>query len=208
MPLTATAHGPRTLAPYEAPVLEPVARVDPRDAARLEVEQMRKEGFEAGYEAGMDLAAAEVRAAIARHDAATERLSTAAAALEEAARDLRAADHVQLEEIERDVVGLAVALAAEIVGRELTVTDEPVRDALARAMQLVPDRRTPVAIVHPDDADAARDALAGDPRWRGGVDVVADSRVERGGCVLEVGDCRIDGQIAPALDRLRAALVD
>lgn len=197
----------RSAAPYEAPVLQPVERVDPLDAARLAMEHARKEGFEAGYQAGLDLAHAEVTAAIARHDRETERLQQAAVALEEAHRRLLAADRLVLEDVERDVIELAIALATDIVGREVATVDAPVRDALARALQLVPDRRTPTVVVHPDDLAAARQALDSDPRWGATVELVADGRVEPGGCVVEVGDCRIDGQVGPAIERMRSALV-
>ena len=37
--------------------------------------------------------------------------------------------------------------------------------------------------------------------------VIADPAVEPGGCILEVGDSRIDAQLGSALDRVRAALL-
>ncbi len=197
---------PRTAAPYEAPVLQPVERVDPLDAARLALEHARKEGFEAGYQAGMDLAHAEVSAAITRHDRETERLQRAAHALEAAHQRLLAADRLVLEDIEVDVIELAIALATDIVGRDVAAAAAPVRDALARSLQLVPDRRTPTVVVHPDDLATARNAIDADPRWGASVELVADGRVEPGGCVVEVGECRIDGQVGPALARLRSAL--
>ena len=40
-----------------------------------------------------------------------------------------------------------------------------------------------------------------------GVTIVADPAVESGGCILEVGDSRIDAQLGPALDRVRSALL-
>jgi flagellar assembly protein FliH len=196
----------RTAAPYEAPVLQPVERVDPLDAAQLALEHARKDGFEVGYHAGMDLAQAEVTAAVARHDQESERLQRAALALEDAHRRLLAADRLVLEDIEVDVIELAIALATEIVGREVAASDAPVRDALARSLQLVPDRRTPTVVVHPDDLATARHAIDSDPRWGASIELVADGRVEPGGCVVEVGECRIDGQVGPALDRMRVAL--
>lgn len=196
----------RRTALYEAPVLQPSERIDPQDALRIAQEHARKEGFEAGYQAGLDLAEAEVTAAIAHHHRAADRLVQAALALEEGHRRLLAADRVVLEEIESDVIELAIALATEVVGRELTVTAQPVRDALLRALQLTPDRRTPTVLVHPDDADAAAEVIAEDPRWGATVELARDARVERGGCVVEVGDCRIDGQIGTAIERIRSAL--
>jgi flagellar assembly protein FliH len=196
----------RSAAPYEAPALQPVERVDPLDAARLAIEHARKEGFESGYQAGMDLAGAEVTAAIVRHDRESERLQRAALALEDAHRRLLAADHVVLQDIEVDVIELAVALATEIVGREVAASDAPVRDALTRALRLVPSRTAPIVVVHPDDLATASDALAGDPSWGATVELVADGSIEPGGCVVEVGECRIDGQVGPAIARVRSAL--
>jgi flagellar assembly protein FliH len=37
--------------------------------------------------------------------------------------------------------------------------------------------------------------------------VIPDPAVEAGGCILEVGDSRIDAQLGSALDRVRAALL-
>ena len=64
-----------------------------------------------------------------------------------------------------------------------------------------------IEVVHPDDARVARDVLADDHHWQNAVEVVGDLRVEPGGCVLEGGECHIDAQIGPALDRVRAALL-
>jgi flagellar assembly protein FliH len=203
MPLTAPAQGP---ARFEAPPLRPVVRNDPRDEWEQARESGRREGFEAGYEAGMALAEADVNAALAEHHRATDRLASAARALEEGHRQLLAADRIELDSIEADVIELALRLAAEVIGRELRATDRPVRDALARAMRFVPERVTPVAVVHPDDAATAAEVLAADPRWRGGVEIIADPGIEPGGCVLEVGECRVDGQLGPALERMRDAL--
>lgn len=202
MPLTAPLQAER----FEAPPLRPVPRIDPRDAVQAERDQARREGFEAGYTAGMDLAQADVDAAIRDHERATDRLVRAARAVEDAHRQLLAADRIELEEIEADVIELALTLATELVGRELRATDQPVRDALARAMQFVPERRTPVAVVHPDDAAVAAEILGADPHWRGTVEIVADARIEPGGCVLEIGECHVDGQIGPAIERMRDAL--
>lgn len=211
MPLTApplATTSPEGPARYEAPALQAVVRADARserDAAR---EDGRREGFEAGYEAGMALAEADVAAVIDQHRRAAERLTRAARSLEAGHAQLLTADRIELESIERDVIELAMQLATELIGRELRATDQPVLDALARAMQLVPERRTPVVVVHPDDAAVTSEVLGADPQWRGTVEVVADASIEPGGCVLEVGECRIDGQIATAIDRMRDALTD
>jgi flagellar assembly protein FliH len=100
---------------------------------------------------------------------------------------------------------VAVDLAAAIVGRELEVSASPGADALARAMALVPAGSAAVARLHPSDVAVLGDGPYGDAA--GKLTVIADPAVEEGGCVLEVGDCRIDAQLGPALDRVRAALL-
>jgi flagellar assembly protein FliH len=57
-----------------------------------------------------------------------------------------------------------------------------------------------VARLHPSDAAVLAEAEAG-------VTIIADPAVEPGGCILEVGESRIDAQLGPALDRVRAALL-
>ncbi len=183
-----------------------LVRTDPRDEWEQARDAGHRDGFEAGYEAGMTLAEADVNAALTEHRRATERLVRAARSLEEGHRKLLDADRVELDAIEADVIELALSLATELLGRELRATDHPVRDALTRAMRFVPERATPVAVVHPDDAAVAAEILAADPQWRGGVEIVADPGVEPGGCILEIGECRVDGQLGSALARMREAL--
>src|SRR5436190_815966 len=55
------------------------------------------------------------------------------------------------------------------------------------------------------EVDPALVASLGDVS--GAVTVIADPAVEPGGCILEVGDSRIDAQLGSALDRVRAALM-
>src|SRR5437773_1636371 len=94
----------------------------------------------------------------------------------------------------------AVDLAAAVVGRELQLSASPGSDALARALALVPAGCAAVARLHPDDVASVGDLS-------GAVTVIADPAVEPGGCILEVGDSRIDAQLGSALDRVRAALM-
>lgn len=190
---------------FVAPPLE-ATRIDARADIEAQFEAARQDGFARGYDDGIARAEAEVRAVEQEHRAAHDRCLQAARALEAAAADLRSRDAVALQAIEDDVVALALALATEIVGRELRSTDAPVRDAIQRAIALAPDRGTASCRVHPDDAEVAHEVVAGDPLRQDRVDVLPDPRVERGGCVVEVGECRIDAQVGTAIERMRQAL--
>src|SRR6476646_4364035 len=98
----------------------------------------------------------------------------------------------------------STAVAEALVGHHLEVADCPAREAVERALSLAPAGGVAVVRLHPDDVDAvaARGPLAPDRS----LTLVPDPQVERGGCVVDAGERRIDGQIGPALERVRAVL--
>ena len=201
-----TAGGRHDLA-YVAPAFDAADVVRNVRREQAEAEALRRDvGYRDGYERGRAEARAEVEAAIADHRTSAERLAALGRALESAVDALERRDALVLEQVEDQIVAAAVELAEQLIGRELEVAPQPVVDAMARGLALAPERGTATVRVHPDDESTAREASHADLlRWRGDVAIVADGRVERGGCVLEVGDCRIDAQLGPALERLRAA---
>jgi flagellar assembly protein FliH len=71
-------------------------------------------------------------------------------------------------------------------------------------LSLVPARGEVIARLHPDDLTTVVEHGVGLPGRE--VALVADPAVERGGAVVEVGPCRIDAQVGPALGRVRSAL--
>lgn len=186
----------RAFSPLEAELPGPAVPVDPAVAA---VEERR--GYDDGYRAGMAEGLAAGRAALAAESAAhVTRLESVIRSLDESAADLRRRQALELVGLEQALARTAVDLASAIIGRELQVAVSPGADALARAMGLVPAGATATARLHPADAALVTDAPAG-------VKIIADPAVEAGGCILEVGDSRIDAQLGSALDRVRAALL-
>jgi flagellar assembly protein FliH len=172
-------------------------------APEVEVQRSAEAGFQRGYQEGL----AEGRAAgAAEAAAACARLERAARALAAAAAELAARQALELVGLEDDLAGAALELAAAVVGRELDVAAFPGADALARALSLAPAGVVAVARLHPDDAASVDPATVDGDVDAGRLRIVADPGVERGGCVLEAGDCRIDAQLGPALARARAVL--
>jgi flagellar assembly protein FliH len=195
----------RAFSPLEAELPGPPVEVDPAVAVAEE-----RRGFEDGYRTGMAEGLAAGRAATAAESAAAAtRLGAAARVLAEAASDLRHRQALELTGLEDALARAAVDLASAIIGRELEISASPGADALARALALVPAGSTATARLHP--ADAARlgegsqgDGFGGLP---GALTIIPDPAVEPGGCILEVGDSRIDAQLGSALDRVRSALL-
>jgi flagellar assembly protein FliH len=182
--------------PLDIEIPAPAAPLDPA-TGRVQVQQGYDDGYEAGIAAGLAAgraaAAAEVAGAMARVEALCRSLT-------EAADELRRRQALELKGLEDSLARASFDLATAIVGRELQLSSSPGADALARALALVPAGCIATARIHPDDVASL--GAAPSP-----VTVIADPAVEPGGCILEVGDSRIDAQLGSALDRVRAALL-
>ncbi|TFV65170.1 flagellar assembly protein FliH [Blastococcus sp. CT_GayMR20] len=181
------------------------------ELARLR-EHAHAEGFAAGHAEGMS-AAAEVIAETERQAAERladvqarweRRVASATAALGAAVSRFDEASQPVADEIRETILGTVLTLVEDLVGRELALAEDPVLDAVRRALALVPSDAPCVVRVHPDDlAEIPADALAALP---GSVRVVADLDVERAGAVAETGSRRIDAQLGAALERVQAVL--
>lgn len=191
----------RAFSPLDAELPGPPLPIDPVAAAAVE-----RRGYDDGYAAGLAEGLAAGRAAAsAEIAAASARLEAATRSLAAAADELRRRQALELAGLEDALARTAVDLAAAIIGRELEVSASPGADALARALALVPAGCTAVARLHPSDVAALGDEpFAEAPA---ALTLIADPAVEPGGCILEVGDSRIDAQLGPALDRVRTALL-
>jgi flagellar assembly protein FliH len=179
------------------------------------VAKLRSEAQATGYAAGWaegrqaaELASRDARDAFAAEaaeiTAAQEKsarrvLSALAAAVERF--EQRAAPAV--EDLERDLVAAAFALAEAIVGRELATAVEPGRDALARALALAPAGRGAVARLNPADAATLPGTVTVDGR---DIVVVADPALAPGDSVVECEASTIESRLDAALERARQAL--
>jgi flagellar assembly protein FliH len=176
--------------------------IPPSAAPNAHVDELRhqlEEAYAAGYAEGSAAATAAERG----------RLSTACRAAEDALEQLRDGEHRWVGNAEENICALAVAVARRILDREIATTPEIVQALIARAMVDFPLDQTAVIRVNPTDLalvtsaagmEATGTASRPDTNW------VADSRVGRGGCVIEGRDRIIDGRVDTALERLYRTL--
>ena len=170
-----------------------------------EVTQAREQAARVGYEDGFEAGRREgLELAHAAGQASADALAQALVAVDAAAAALTERQQLSVADVEQQIATMALALAERIVGRELAIAHDPGTDAIARALRLAPARADVVARLHPDDVATLGDltALVADR----GVTVIPDAAVEPGGCLLDVGACRIDAQVGPALERVRKVL--
>lgn len=171
------------------------------------IERAKTEGFQIGYTDGhaAGLETAE-RAAAAGEAERFRRIATAVDALKAATEDLREREALDLTGVEDLVLDMALALAEEVLGAELQLRSDAGLLAVRRALALAPVLGEIALHLNPEDAaaleDTAPELIAGTREHR----IVADPSIAKGDCIGVVGSCRIDAQLAPALDRARQAL--
>ncbi|MGI6285500.1 FliH/SctL family protein [Neomoorella humiferrea] len=170
------------------------------EAARLKVlEEARAAGEERGYREG--LSRGEAEAAAIRQEAAAER---------EAARRVLAEARQAYKEIlkgaEGDIVELALAVAAKILGREVEQRPEAVVETARRAVRQVAEGQNYIVYAAPEVAEHLR-------RYRGELlreaapgarlQVIADPSFKAGGCRVETENGFIDAGFANQLEELK-----
>jgi flagellar assembly protein FliH len=174
------------------------------------VEQARAgaqaQGFSTGWAEGRRAAEAEAadtarRTAAANAEAEARREAEHRAALE-AVQALAAQLSEQLasvcERVESHAVDVALDLTEELLGRELSVAEDPARDAVRRALALLPDE--PVVRVRVSPLDGISEDLRD---LAGTATVVTDPSLGRGEVMVHAADVVVDGRVSGAMARVR-----
>ncbi|BCX81643.1 flagellar assembly protein FliH [Methylomarinovum caldicuralii] len=158
-------------------------------------------GFQQGYREGREKGEREGREA-AR--AEMEKILAEEAGHLKAVMDCLSQPLAQLdEEVERELVALAMAVAKQLVRRELKTDPGQIVAVVREALSLLPlSQRTVTLAMHPDDAERVRQALRLD-QVRVPWEIVEDPLITRGGCRVETDVSRIDATVET---RLAAAI--
>jgi flagellar biosynthesis/type III secretory pathway protein FliH len=151
---------------------------------------------ESAHAEGIALGRAEALAAAAP---ALEALDAAVASV----REERIALAGRLEE---HAVDLALFLAEKVLAGAIAVQPERVLEAVRGALRGLVERERVTVLVHPDDLELVREAMAGMRAALGGIEhceVQAERRVSRGGAIVRTPDGDIDARIETKLVRAR-----
>ncbi len=156
-------------------------------------------GFQQGYREGRDKGEAEGRAAAEQSLAReAEYLGRLMSALTEPLEQLD-------REIEEELAALAIAVARQLIRRELKTDPGQIVAVVREALGLLPSsQRTATVTMHPEDAALVRSALKLDQTrvpWR----IVEDPLIGRGGCRVETEVSRIDATVEARLAAVIAA---
>jgi len=155
------------------------------------MEEGKKSGYDEGKAEGYQHGLAEGQEVI------NEKSTQLAAILSTLATPLNNLDN----EVEEELVVLAMTVARHLLRRELRTDPSHVIAAVREAVELLPMSTQNIRVVlHPEDAVIVREALSvsdeDEQRWK----ITEDPILTRGGCTVETENSRIDASVETRLN--------
>lgn len=157
--------------------------------------QGKKDGYSEGYNEGS-------RQGYKENELALQKKATEfASLLESLSQPFKVLD----AEVEKELVKLAMAIATQIIRREIKMDPGQIIAAVREAINILPlsSQKTRLYL-HPEDAELVRSALPLDetsPAWR----IVEDPLITRGGCKVDTEVSHIDATVE---NRLAAVIAN
>lgn len=163
--------------------------------AEARVEAIEMEASARGYEEGLGQGL----------KAAEEQMSAQLESIAEMARRAVIDRDQMVRSAQRDLVALALAVAAKVIRREVAVDPSVVLSVVESALQRMPLETQARILVNPEDLDlvsARWTGLAGSISLGCEVEIAGDERVERGGCIIDSRGGMLDSRIETQLARI------
>lgn len=160
------------------------------------LEQGHKEGHESGYAAGhaegLEAGRAEMEATRDRFTALIDCLDAPLAEMD--------------EQVEHELVELVIAIARQLIRRELNTQPEQITSLIRDALKLLPASTRRVTLhLNPADIERTRASLQADenlPRWK----IAESSEITPGGCQITTEnsfmDATVEKRLATAISQL------
>jgi flagellar assembly protein FliH len=178
------------------------ARRPGRTVSELEEVERRahEEAFAKGREAGLAAAKAETQNATSYLQNQVQRLDGLLRALS------RPLEQVN-EEVEQQLMNLTLAVARQLVRRELRIDPAQVIAIIRETVALLPAAARDVRVhMHPEDAAVVRERLAtptADRAWT----IVEDPVMTRGGCRVTTDTALVDARLETRVNQVIAAML-
>jgi flagellar assembly protein FliH len=189
---------------FAFPTLEPTAGFEtigapapevPQIDLEAEAEAARAAGHEAGFQAGMIEAQAQMASGITALQAAADAVAAERGRIAAA--------------VEASAVELALRIAEQAIGATIAAQPETVVDVVRGALRRLVERERVTVLVNPEDLELVRGAapaLAGELGGIDTCDVQAERRVARGGAIVRTVEGEVDATLATKLARAREAV--
>ena len=184
------------------------------EAARVEAELVRQQAFETARQDGREQAAGDLESEIEQRASqlVEERFGEQLSRFIAVTSQLQELDKTQLGRWQNTATELAIAIAAKLVRRQLDVRPENAAEMIATALQFSAGSRRVEVRLHPEDLEmlngdqslAVSSGLAALPEGL----LVADGTLERGDCLVQTVDGRVDARLDTLLERITTELLD
>lgn len=167
--------------------------------------QGRQEGFEEGKKSGFDQGFEEGAKKGYEDNVHLLRKQNAefVSLLESLAEPFRQLD----EQVERELVNLAIGIASQLVRREIKVDPGQIVAVVREAVRALPLSSRKISLtLHPEDAELVRSALVLDemsPPWG----IKEDPLLTRGGCIVETEASHVDATVENRLAAIVARVL-
>jgi flagellar assembly protein FliH len=179
--------------------------VTPIPVGETSHEERVLQAYQQGFVEGREAADAEFKQVLADCRVQTdERIGALLGAMGEQLRLLG-------ETLERDAYQFALAVAARIIKREVTIDNDTIVRQIKGAIRRVVGVETIKMRVHPDDEEIVREHRAIFLSSAGSIrDLVieVDDSLEPGGCIIESTAGNVDARIATQISQVATALFD
>ncbi len=203
--------------------ISPLAPVAPAGGAGAAPRRgvVNAEEYEAKTVAKQIIADAQARAEEIKAEALRFKEEVFAKARDEAKADVQARQAEELArakmqagqiiaDSEKDVVDLALKVAAKIISRDLERDPDLVMEIVASCTDAARSSKAMIMKVHPEDGKLLREKKPRLIELIGravDISIRDDSEVERGGCIIQTEYGTIDGQIRTQFEMLRNVLM-
>jgi len=154
-------------------------------------QEASKEGFEQGYNAGMDAARQEIDTTVKEINGFMKILQG------------------PYKHISGDVVdtlkNIAVIIAGQIVRREINTDEKNIIAAINKSLSLVDEIKKPLTIhINPNDITTVTEHLS---HMEGNIKFIEDVTITRGGCRIDTSMSIIDATIESQITEIAAVLI-
>jgi flagellar assembly protein FliH len=200
VPVTSEAVEPVKNKNFEAMAM-PVLTVDEIEAMQKQAydeafAQGKEEGYSQGFDEGSRQGYEENVQTLQKKTMAFDRL------MDSLSQPFKVLD----AEVEKELVKLAMAIATQIIHREIKLDPRQVIAAVREAIKVLPLSSQKISLhLHPEDVELVRSALSLDdlsPAWR----MVEDPLITRGGCKVNTEVSHIDATMENRLAAVIATL--
>lgn len=112
-----------------------------------------------------------------------------------------------MEQSQRDLLRLSLAIARQVVMAEMKTNPRALGKIVARLLDEAEDRKVVAVRLHPEDAERFNRSAAAETLANAGITVQSSPEVGPGGVILETGFGKLDARLETRLDEIAAALL-